>query len=461
MQRAGVVVLLTILFLLISALNSPGDLWIPIGQPGADEGIVDYVVKDETVYAVTYYYPTNNVYLKENCFDEQSQWQNITNNIELSPGEHLISIDVTINPQSPDSVVIFVGTNMGNPSRLWKSYDRGSTWTIAHEQTFFTYTTFIDPKDWHKVWVATWPGLIVSEDEGESWTTVNPPDSQYIYSICFDPVDSLSVYVSTVGFQPHYGSVFKTTDGGNNWMKINQGLPESIDWTTMDADPNVSGILYLVPTFFETPPWGDELSIYKTTTQGEWWDRHAVMGGQAHSVFRSAHILVNPCYPNIIYLGDSLPGCLFQSIDRGSTWTTIIDEPVMGIVIDKADPQKVYVAFEDGIRCYQDPLVAVEDSQESFQLPDGYLLLQNYPNPFNPNTQIQHQISIENHVILKIFNVMGQETITLVDDDLTAGSYTVTWNGRDSHEQEVSAGIYFCTMKAGELTQTRKMVLLR
>jgi hypothetical protein len=90
-----------------------------------------------------------------------------------------------------------------------------------------------------------------------------------------------------------------------------------------------------------------------------------------------------------------------------------------------------------------------------------FSLTQNYPNPFNPTTQIQYDIPEKSHVTLKIYNVRGREVITLVEDDITAGSYTETWNGRDNQGSEVSAGIYYCTMKAGIFSQTRKMVLLR
>ena len=95
------------------------------------------------------------------------------------------------------------------------------------------------------------------------------------------------------------------------------------------------------------------------------------------------------------------------------------------------------------------------------ELPKNCALYQNYPNPFNVNSQIRYQIPEASHVTLKIFNILGQELRTLVDNDLTAGSYTAAWSGRDSHGAEVSAGIYFCTMQAGEFSQTMKMVLLR
>jgi 1-phosphatidylinositol phosphodiesterase len=94
-------------------------------------------------------------------------------------------------------------------------------------------------------------------------------------------------------------------------------------------------------------------------------------------------------------------------------------------------------------------------------IPPEFSLSQCYPNPFKPDTQIHYQVPKGGHVTLKIFNVMGQEIVTVVDNDLTAGSYPVTWNGRDAQGREVSAGIYFCTMEAGEFCQTIKMVLLR
>jgi len=56
---------------------------------------------------------------------------------------------------------------------------------------------------------------------------------------------------------------------------------------------------------------------------------------------------------------------------------------------------------------------------------------------------------------------MGQEVVTLMDKDLKAGYYTATWDARDVSGQQVSAGIYFCTMRAGEFSQTVKMVLLK
>jgi flagellar hook assembly protein FlgD len=94
-------------------------------------------------------------------------------------------------------------------------------------------------------------------------------------------------------------------------------------------------------------------------------------------------------------------------------------------------------------------------------LPTAFALSQNYPNPFNPNTEIKYQIPENSRVALKIYNVMGQEVVSLMDKDLKAGYYTATWDARNASGHEVSAGIYFCTMQAGEFSQTVKMVLLK
>lgn len=94
-------------------------------------------------------------------------------------------------------------------------------------------------------------------------------------------------------------------------------------------------------------------------------------------------------------------------------------------------------------------------------LPKSFALSQNYPNPFNPNTEIKYQIPKGSRVVIEIYNEMGQEVVTLVDADLETGYYTAIWNARDSRGSEVSPGIYFCRMKAGEFSQTRKMVLIK
>jgi hypothetical protein len=97
-------------------------------------------------------------------------------------------------------------------------------------------------------------------------------------------------------------------------------------------------------------------------------------------------------------------------------------------------------------------------------LPIEFRLEQNYPNPFNPSTNIGYQIPVVDSRVpttLKIYNILGQEVRTLVDDKMDAGYYSVTWDGRDGHRREVSSGIYFYRIKAGTFSNTKRMVIIR
>ena len=83
-------------------------------------------------------------------------------------------------------------------------------------------------------------------------------------------------------------------------------------------------------------------------------------------------------------------------------------------------------------------------------------LNQNYPNPFNPTTSIQYTISSRQIVTLKVYDLLGREVATLVHEEKPAGSYEVEFNGN-----ELPSGIYFYQLKAGDYSETKKMVLMK
>jgi hypothetical protein len=81
-------------------------------------------------------------------------------------------------------------------------------------------------------------------------------------------------------------------------------------------------------------------------------------------------------------------------------------------------------------------------------------LTQNYPNPFNPSTFIQFGLPKASHVTLKVFDVLGKEVATLVNQELGPGAFTARW------EANVPSGIYIYRLQAGEFIDTKKMILL-
>lgn len=90
------------------------------------------------------------------------------------------------------------------------------------------------------------------------------------------------------------------------------------------------------------------------------------------------------------------------------------------------------------------------------QTPNEFRLEQNYPNPFNPSTRIQYQLSNSSQVSLKVYDVLGNERATLLNEHKPAGSYEVDFNA-----QELSSGIYFYKMQSGSFIETKKMILIR
>lgn len=92
-------------------------------------------------------------------------------------------------------------------------------------------------------------------------------------------------------------------------------------------------------------------------------------------------------------------------------------------------------------------------------LPDKFALDQNFPNPFNPNTRINYALKSDVYVSLKIFNILGEELLTLVDEYQQAGFRSVDWNGRNAAGQRVASGIYVYRIRAGHFSQSRKMLI--
>lgn len=89
-------------------------------------------------------------------------------------------------------------------------------------------------------------------------------------------------------------------------------------------------------------------------------------------------------------------------------------------------------------------------------LPNFFYLNQNYPNPFNAATVIEYGVSERRHVVIEVFNILGQRVSTLVDGVREPGRYEATWD-----PGELASGVYFCRMVAGRFNRTRQMIQLK
>ncbi|MDT3697487.1 MAG: T9SS type A sorting domain-containing protein [Ignavibacterium sp.] len=126
----------------------------------------------------------------------------------------------------------------------------------------------------------------------------------------------------------------------------------------------------------------------------------------------------------------------------------------MGFPFETIYPEAKRDLFLSKVISFFESPVSVSDKLTS--IPESFQLFQNYPNPFNPSTRIQYAINSTQYVTLKVYDVLGNEIAALVDEYKSAGTYEVEWSPTN-----LSSGVYFYQLNAGELVQVRKMILLR
>jgi hypothetical protein len=154
-------------------------------------------------------------------------------------------------------------------------------------------------------------------------------------------------------------------------------------------------------------------------------------------------------------------GSLTQGSYNAPSWTNF-QSTLSAAKTARDQTYSVSVSADAGLTKGKDDLTAAIKglsttvSSVSEYTPAEFGLRQNYPNPFNPSTVISYQLSAVSFVRLCVYDALGREVATLVNEIQPAGSYAVRWDGA-SHP----SGVYYCRMVAGSVTQTRKMVLAK
>jgi hypothetical protein len=124
------------------------------------------------------------------------------------------------------------------------------------------------------------------------------------------------------------------------------------------------------------------------------------------------------------------------------------------LTIDNND--YVYAGTDNGVwRRPLSEITAVEEEQIAV-VPTEFLLSQNYPNPFNPNTKIKYSVPQSSNVVIKVFDVLGNEIETLINEEKPVGTYEVTY-----YATNLPSGVYFYQLRAGSFVETKKMILLK
>jgi len=122
------------------------------------------------------------------------------------------------------------------------------------------------------------------------------------------------------------------------------------------------------------------------------------------------------------------------------------------VVLAKVTPDKGLISLT--------PVAPTNIETETFSV-NKFELFQNYPNPFNPSTTIKYSISSNQLVSLKVYDILGNEIATLVDENKPVGTYEVKFDAGQDTSPKISSGLYFYQLKVGNFIESKKMILLK
>lgn len=283
-------------------------------------------------------------------------------------------------------------------------------------------------------------------------------------------------FSSDVSTFADYATINYSADGDTTWISRYNGPASNDDRASSLAVDNLGNV------FVTGKSYGGSITNYDYTTikynslgDSVWVNRYNggasdIDGASAVSVDKSGNVYVTGYSTNISTAFDyatmkyNTDGDLSWIINyTNSDFSGSSDEPfamfvdASGIVYVTGMSALDYAAIK-----YVPIPVSVENSPRN--IPNQFALEQNYPNPFNPTTKIKYTIpsvgtslmKFLQFVQLKVYDVIGNEVATLVNEEKPAGSYEVTFDA-----SQLSSGIYFYTLKAGSFTETKKMAMMK
>lgn len=283
--------------------------------------------------------------------------------------------------------------------------------------------------------------LLNTTDGGETWNTVENNLNGAYSADFWRRIDFVNP--STGYFYPYGMDIFgllKTTDGGENWSIISSSHVDVVKF----YNENIGLI---------TASTADSGYVERTLDGGETWQRFEFPF--EYNLGSDFEFL--PGNPAHVWFTET--NNLFYSNDTGRTWTQYNN-----FAVDYLEARDIqFVNQNEGWLACDDYLYHTNNNgnittavNRNEELPREITLYQNYPNPFNPTTSIKYQVARQGNVTLKIYDVLGNEVTTLVNEQKSPGIYKVKLNAGN-----LTSGVYFYTLKAGEFKQTKKLLLLK
>jgi photosystem II stability/assembly factor-like uncharacterized protein len=392
---------------------------------------------------------------------------------------------LAISKSSPD--ILMCGTASGANSGMYLSADAGASWfqvnTGIAEASIGVQTIAIDPTNTETAYMATFVsgtdatnGLYKTTNAGLNWSPITTGIGimKNFLSIVINPLNPKVLYAGTsfssTSATTEQARIYKSRNAGASWVDVSTGLPPTQGATTHDpvralsiqaVDTNrvIAGLFY-----------NDTLGgVYLTTNGGTSWTRRA-SGLPTSTGTLPRSILIRPGSTTEFYVGLGRTGDTdcgpYRSTDAGLTWTSFVSGPVLNTytirALDYAPSNRWLYAgaahttdpLGQGIFKNQLPAVGVRTQPQG--IPTDFVLSQNYPNPFNPGTKIKYGLPERAYVTLKVYDVLGREVATLVDEEVNAGYHQESFDG-----SRLSSGVYFYRLSAGKFSTTKRLMLLK
>lgn len=408
----------------------------------------------------------------------------------VKPGAsgNFLGNNLSLHPTDRDAIFIVFG------NQVYKSKTKGEDWapvgnTIPSGST--PHSFYVSPVDTN-IWLVAIESsptdkIYRSTNYGQSWTEVLAKN----FSNYGQPMEMDQNNPTTFYFAPDNGGFYKSSDNGatfaeisNNFAfrspcdiivmhdsskvlfvadgitgsgqaKVFKSVNGGVNWTETHTAAS-SEIPSMANTVFDQSlMWCTEWSgstIYKSTNYGLTFSSHHnnTFSGWGSDICHED--------PTVIMTG-SWSARATISLNGGETWTDI-SSGLGGHGGGMMMPDRGYIICHQGSNVYKLNVIysvqtSVSETNISLQ-PGDFALSQNYPNPFNPSTKISYSLPVSGNVELKVYNELGAEVATLAGGFKTAGTYEVTFDGAG-----LSSGVYFYKLNAGNMSETRKMLLLK
>ncbi len=405
----------------VSAIAACGtDLYLGLWHFGVFRSSDDGITWKETNYGLSkitptaYYKINNNIYIGT---DQNGIYCSTDNGSNWIPANKGLSTDSYINSIEVLDTNLYAST--GYWSGVYRSTNNGRDWKAINNN--LTEGTIYDLKAFgNKMFAGTDEGVYLIKNNNYNWTKVNN-------GLTVDTIRTFAA-IGNILYAGTCNGVFATENEGNNWYKISdENFKMNVKSLAVVDNKLIAG--------------ADEgLFLY---ANNKWKSLNLDIK------YDNYNIKLRIIGTNIIAGFDD--GVYFSS-DMGNIWSKIYDDiPYYGYLSMLAVSDSNIIIGCDGMW-----KLNITDNELVDLVPSEFTLYQNYPNPFNPSTTISFNLPSNANVSLKIYDVLGREVTTLVNEELQAGRYQRIWNA-----VSFATGVYFCNLQAGNFSATKKLILIK